>query len=236
MTHDNPNGSMRALPALAAALVALCTSSCQMPSVLGGPPTEPANGTSPVSGLLPFQGAPATEPAKLYSRDGGVVSAAKPGTVASDAEPSATVAADSGSRMKVIELYQQVVEERDRLRKELGDTRAALAQSQQIIDTVQAELRLKDGAAGLSSQERDQLLKENADLAARLATAQIRRLEAEKALLEHLVAAAEAGEPNSDAPGKEQAAAGSARHDAVLGSTATATQASAEVAHSTKHP
>ncbi|TAJ17578.1 MAG: hypothetical protein EPO68_09220 [Planctomycetota bacterium] len=153
--------------------------------------------------LVPFQGQGADTGPKLYGRDGGVVSAAQPGSVGKSDASAAGVAPDVGSRTKVIELYQQAVEERDRLRGELADFATALQKSQVRVEQLEGELRSQSGAAGLSSQERDRLLQENMDLAGRLATAQIRRLEAEKALLEHMVAHAEeasaAVEPKSPA-------------------------------------
>lgn len=164
--------------------------------------------------LVPFQGKSDDGAPKLYGRDGGVVSAAQPGSVAKTDVPPTGVGPDSGSRTRVIELYQQVVEERDRLRGELTDFVAALQKSQSRIEQLEGELRSQSGAAGLSSQERDKLLQENMDLAGRLATAQIRRLEAEKALLEHMVAHAEEAsapnEPKSDPRASASAPAASA--------------------------
>jgi chromosome segregation ATPase len=141
--------------------------------------------------LVPFQADAEETGPKLYGRDGGVVSAAQPGSVGKADASAAGLASDAGTRTRVIELYQQAVEERDRLRSELTDFATALQQSQQRVEQLELELRSQSGAAGLSSQEHDRLLQENMDLAGRLATAQIRRLEAEKALLELMVAQAE---------------------------------------------
>lgn len=187
---------MKLVPVLVLAVCAACgVGACKsVPSAVAD---------VPVPKLLPFQGQPEQSGPKLYGRDGGVVSAAPPGSVGKSDPSSAGIASDAGSRTKVIELYQQAVDERDRLRSELVDFAAALEKSQQRIEQLEAELRSQSGAAGLSSQERDKLLQENMDLAGRLATAQIRRLEAEKALLEHMVAHVEEASASVEPKGGE---------------------------------
>jgi hypothetical protein len=173
---------------------------CSAPALTDG--TE-----SPAAKLLPFGGANSTEAPKLYGRDGGVVSAALPGSVGAANQQKVVPGADGGTRTQIIELYQQAVEQRDRMRGELADYAAALQQAQARIEQLETELRTSSGSISMSTLERDRLLQENLDLAGRLATAQIRRLEAEKALLEHLAVQAEqaATQPSSVSSASPQA-------------------------------
>ncbi|MBM3975648.1 MAG: hypothetical protein FJ299_01505 [Planctomycetes bacterium] len=167
-----------------------------------------ADGTqSPAAKLLPFGGASTTEAPKLYGRDGCVVSAALPGSVGAANQQKVVPGGGDGTRTQIIELNQQAVEQRDRMRGELADYAAALQQAQARIEQLEADLRSSSGSMSMSTLERDRLLQENLDLAGRLATAQIRRLEAEKALLEHLAAQAEqaATQPGSSTNAGTQA-------------------------------
>ena len=113
----------------------------------------------------------------LYARDGSLV-AADPGA------PTRDVGAHEGSRVYLLELYQKTVAEKDALGLEVVALRAELEREKHAgSDGVKS---LDDVAAKLTAaaKERDALAAENLDLAARLTTAQILRLEAEKALLE----------------------------------------------------
>jgi hypothetical protein len=121
----------------------------------------------------------------LYARDGRPVEAGDPGEAGGEEPLSARdLAGNQGGRMYILELYQGVIEERDQLAlevetlgAEIERARAALAAADQRI----AELEAALATAGAENQRQRT---ENVDLAGRLATAQIRRLQAEKILLE----------------------------------------------------
>ena len=153
-----------------------------------------AAGWAPESHL----GGTAAKPTALYGRDGrpvtmqpgdgSPVGASAPGAVTETKRPiNGGVAADptaGGSRDTMLEKYLGLVDEIEALRPENEDLHLALEMS---------ELRANDYAEQLKSiqLQYDELgkSKQNADgqayeLAARLATAQIARLEAERALLE----------------------------------------------------
>lgn len=179
--------------------LALAASACNALPPTGEASASAAAAANPVlSAFAP----PATDAPKLYSRDGGVVSAEAPGQVQKKTELPASPGPDGTSRMKVIELYQQAVEDRERLRQEVADLMASLERSQSLVAELQASLHEKEGSHSLADGDRQRLAQENADLAARLATAQIRRLEAEKSLLECMLAA-----PGADAGAQPAAAA-----------------------------
>src|SRR5262249_53671271 len=93
--------------AIACACAGLSLGSCGLTSLVSD-----ADGK-----VLEFQ-PPATgaEAPKLYARDGSVVSAAPPGSLEQVGQPASPPQADAGSRVTVIELLQQAVAERDRLR------------------------------------------------------------------------------------------------------------------------
>jgi regulator of replication initiation timing len=90
--------------------------------------------------------------------------------------------------MYILELYQNVIEERDVLSREviaLGDELERARQALLSADQHGAELEARLAAA---AEENQRLRAENVDLAGRLTTAQIRRLQAEKILLEQRLA------------------------------------------------
>lgn len=122
------------------------------------------------------------EPA-LYARDGSVVQGTAPDAgVAS--EPRHDVSARDGSRMYLLELYQKTVQEKEALAQETQGLHDALVRAG---DTQRAIERERDEARAESARiakELETAHANNTDLAARLVTAQIRRLEAEKLVLE----------------------------------------------------
>ena len=119
----------------------------------------------------------------IYAWDGGVVDAPKPGSV-EEGTPSHEVQPTEGGRMYILELYQEAIDERDALQLEVTALNASLEQAQNSIDDYATRLARSDAIASSMTAERDRLRQENADLAARVVTAQIRRLESEKLLLE----------------------------------------------------
>ena len=98
----------------------------------------------------------------------------------SDAEPQ-------GSRMFLLERYQEVVDERDSMAREIMGLNAMIDMMSGKITALEVDL----GAANMTCAERQteitRLWGENTDLAERLTTAQIARLEAERILLEESI-------------------------------------------------
>jgi hypothetical protein len=153
------------------------------PSARSAPPTDKraqalAAEEQPVAG----EAAPGEVP--LYAWDGGVVDGAPQGRVtAQDGTPRGLETPPAG-RMHIIELYQAVLDERDslateveRLRKDLQDTQLALEAKTRATEELSARV------AALEASYKE-LSEDNQSIAARLVQAQIRRLEAEKMLLE----------------------------------------------------
>lgn len=130
----------------------------------------------------PTTAAPGTGP--LRARDGSVVAAQPPGSLAQqevlqhEMQPTAT------GRMYLLELYQQAIDERDALELEVSNLSRSVDQMRREKEQLMRELDGKQAELAGAEQEIVALLGENQDLAARLATAQIRRLEAEHMLLE----------------------------------------------------
>jgi len=128
---------------------------------------------------------PAPEPPRPAAPvwDRGVVDAPAQGRVQPQEGPPRGLDPLSG-RTHIIELYQQAVDERDALATKHEELRKALLEA-----TTTLELRGRENAdltarvAALESAQAE-LAGENEALAARLVQAQIRRLEAEKLLLE----------------------------------------------------
>lgn len=138
----------------------------------------------------------------------GAVTGQQPGTVTSMNTPPRGV--DTGaSRAHLFEQFGRLEEDRDALRQQVEALTAELGRIQiEAQQRAEVEERSQLETANLRAQiERleevnRQLSRENEDLAGRLLTAQIRRLEAEKALLENLIAAEQAGSlPSSIASG-----------------------------------
>lgn len=113
----------------------------------------------------------------------GVVRAREPGVVQTSPEIGHDVGAGEG-RTYILELYQKVIEERDdlvrrvaALEAERGKLRESLGQgARRIAELEQRESELEGANATLTAQAEE--------LGERLLTAQVRRLEAEKMLLE----------------------------------------------------
>jgi hypothetical protein len=140
---------------------------------------QPAHTPPPVQTSMQQQAA--FEP-KLYARDGTVVGE-------NPAEPAAQrrnqkLENDESSRSTILEWYQAALEERDALQLEVRALRTELATTHdalRVSKSRSAELEARVQALDADSQAR---AKANMDLAGRLTTAQIRRLQAEKLLLE----------------------------------------------------
>ena len=121
----------------------------------------------------------------LYARDGTPVSAA--GSVAQEpVGPLSTrdLAGSQGGRMYILELYQNVIEERDGLALEVSALQAELEATRAALIEADGEIGELQATVASMQAEQQSMLEENLELAARLTTAQIRRLQAEKLLLE----------------------------------------------------
>ena len=131
-----------------------------------------------------FTNPPGAGEPQLYARDGSVVDptpadAQDPGSAA-----RREVGGESG-RMYLLELYQQVIDERDGLNREVHALRADLEAQSGALGQSQARVIQLEGELRASQEQVQRLSAESQDLAARLTTAQIRRLQAERLLLEH---------------------------------------------------
>ena len=156
----------------------------------------------------------------LYGWNGEVVQ----GSAGADDRPTQSpprhgIGPESGGRMRIIELYQTVLDERDALRDEMETLTAALEGAQRNLIELEEQtqtmqqriLELEDAAQTMQA--------ENIDLAGRLTTAQIRRLEAEKLLLENRIGVLRQSSPeegtdarsprNANAPRQPQRGSGS---------------------------
>jgi len=149
------------------------------------PMTDPAVGRNGA----PAQAWAQPQGAQLYDWGGGVVDAPRQGEIltVSGAGPHGLQESVEG-RMHIIELYQSVLDERDQLLTEVEALQAALLKTQESLEA-QRGVGLTQGTQLQALEEAKRLLlEENRELAGRLTTAQIRRLEAEKLLLETQIA------------------------------------------------
>jgi len=149
----------------------------------------------------------------LYARDGSIVGAA-PDTAADVASGAQGAVADrqlgpsEGGRMYILELYQKAIDERDALELEVRSVQSELERARAAAAKAEGEQSGSAGRISALEEENRRLLAENVELAARLATAQIRRLQAEKLLLETRIAELRVGAPASDAPAATAATQG----------------------------
>ncbi len=127
--------------------------------------------------------APAPEP-PLYAWDGGVVQGAPQGRVAEQEGTPRGLETPPAGRMHIIELYQQVLDERDALATEVEMLRKTLDQTSVALEAKTKEAQDLTAQVAVLETTRAGLMSDNQDIAARLVQAQIRRLEAEKLLLE----------------------------------------------------
>ncbi|MEM8712384.1 MAG: hypothetical protein AAGG01_15640 [Planctomycetota bacterium] len=143
-------------------------------------------------------GAPAASTATLYGRDGQPVGSstadgspvrpAQPGLVTQTPHPmNDGVGADGtpgGSRGTMLDKYLALVEELEELRPRNEDLTLALEMSELRANDLSQQLKSLQITFDSLGAEKQQSDSQAFELAARLATAQIARLEAERALLE----------------------------------------------------
>lgn len=142
--------------------------------------------TQPMADGAEIHAAPEIQSAQppLYSWDGGVVDGAPQGRVTPQSGPPRGLEEPSAGRTHIIELYQQVLEERDALAHEVEQLRANLAETTLALDAKTKAAEELTGRVATLEEAHRVLLADNQSIAARLVQAQIRRLEAEKLLLE----------------------------------------------------
>ena len=138
--------------------------------------------TDPMAEGAPLADSPSHAP--LHAWDGGVVDGAPQGRVIQQEGTPRGVETPPAGRMHIIELYQQALDERDALAQEVDSLRRELAETSLALEAkTKAADELTARVAALDEAHRA-LLAENQALAGRAVQAQIRRLEAEKLLLE----------------------------------------------------
>ena len=127
---------------------------------------------------------PDTSNERLYPADEGPTAMPEPGAEWEEGPFPHDMQPTGAGRLYLLELYQQTIDDKEALEREVGGLTDALDRAYAELDARNGELaEALSGRSGLEV-ETQRLREENQDLAARLATAQIRRLEAEKMLLE----------------------------------------------------
>lgn len=148
------------------------------------PPTRSEQNDAAAGWTTPDAGA--QQRPTLYGRDGSPVDAAHSGRVTQTNDPinDGVAAPDGGSRSLMLDNYIEAVEARDELQVANDALSAALDMAEQRALDLEQELDgLKTSFDALGA-EKTAAEAQASELAARLATAQIARLEAERALLE----------------------------------------------------
>ena len=120
----------------------------------------------------------------LYGRDGSPVTAQPAGTVVNDRAPTHELEEPDGSRMYILELYQQAIEARESLEMEVEALTAALDKANDALEQSAYQNDEMKKLVEKQAGQIERLENQGLGLASRLTTAQIRRLEAEKLLLE----------------------------------------------------
>lgn len=123
----------------------------------------------------------------LYARDGSIVAGALAQSSTAAQAPSVApreLGPSETGRTYILELYQKAIDERDLLRREVDVLNAQASANAAQLAQSQAELQTLQARVATLQAESQQRLDENITLASRLVTAQIRRLQAEKVLLE----------------------------------------------------
>lgn len=164
-------------------LAAACVAACAVPAA--APETEPFGPVQqPTTAAADIQ---RDDPSALYARDGSIVAQDGSGPVVSpvtDAAPLHDIQRTGEGRMYILELYQNVIEERDTLTLEVSGLNAEMTRTRTALVEADARITALEMNVTSLTAEKQSLEAENMALAGRLTTAQIRRLQAEKILLE----------------------------------------------------
>lgn len=171
------NGRLARVLALLPWLLCACTSS---------PTTETPGRAAFPAGEGDSQ-APPADPT-LYGWDGSVAAGGVPGQVNQRANPGHGLEPTIEGRMHILELYQAVLDERDALATEVQALTKALERTEADLVAVRGEKAELETRVSAEERAKEGLLQQNLELSGRLTTAQIRRLEAEKLLLETRIA------------------------------------------------
>ena len=182
--------SLKLLSSIPVVLLAACETSRSSLGPFGEPPSPVSAAPLPRTG---WEVSPQAAQSPLYGWDGSPVGSAAPGTVERAEVANDRALEDTGgSRLVLLELYNQAVQERDEylLEVEAQNRQLELCAGRNAeLERRMGELQAAFDALGAKLAALEQ---ENQDLAARLALAQVRRLEAEKAWLESAIAQEEA--------------------------------------------
>lgn len=159
----------------AALPVLLLTCACVTPGP--GPQAVNPNTPSLVASTPPGGGV-------LYGRDGQPVVVGPAPAVRVEGEPKRDIGEGEGGRASLLELYTNAVRDKAALMDELAAVKMTLEKERTAVAEGTQERSVLRGELTKLIRERDALQAENMDLAARLTTAQIARLEVQKELLQ----------------------------------------------------
>lgn len=147
-----------------------------------------ACGSTPTQNSVDSSALSPTAEGPLYARDGSVVAVPPRSSSRVEQEPKRDIGDREGSRVYLLELYQKAVEDKTAMSVEVENLKAALENERKLNSQGAEERALLRSEITKLTHERDTARNEGVDLAARLTTAQIARLEAEKSLLEVQIA------------------------------------------------
>lgn len=164
-----------------AGLVCLMSAACSTP--FSRPPWSAPRTVESVS-VDPASAPTSTPEGVLYARDGTPVTNGVKGAARVEPEPKRDFAEAEGGRASLLELYTNAVAEKNALGEDVIALKATLEKERQDATAGTDERAVLRGELAMLVRERDALKAETLALAARLTTAQIARLEAQKALLE----------------------------------------------------
>lgn len=170
-------------------LLALAASCANVPLGGEGLPTRtsvPANRP----GDTTWNAASGSTETVLYARDGSPVRRSSGDSALTSGQESVAqrnVSESGGSRPYLLELYQQAVSDKDQLSLEVTALNQELSRQDEAYRELESEFEQFKQQFTQLETERDEIQKQNFELAGRLTTAQIRRLESEKMLLEAII-------------------------------------------------
>ena len=161
---------------------------CSLPSVQEEATTTPIEAES--SEVVFVEAEPWAPAAPEWEKRsfGGVVEPAAQGEVTRSGWPQHESEAEpQGSRMFLLERYQEVVDERDSMAREIMGLNAMIESARDDMNKLRVELSASNTTCDERQTSIEKLMAENTALAERLTIAQIARLEAERILLEQSI-------------------------------------------------